>query len=346
LPFILATAALLTAIGGCSDSTSPPPEKDPRTYTWSLDTIYNPRTLQTLLQDVWGTSALNIYAVGHSSNYEGKMYHFDGFSWNRVPLHTSEGGTVYGLSELSCIRGFGGNAIFAAGTKYQNGIPVGVLVSYDGSIWREVQIDSVGPLQSIWGASLDDIWVGGFHTLLRRQGPLWQKVDFPARTDQVQFIRITGTSSSNVCLIGVSIGPSDPYVYDQRMDLYHYDGNTLSIVDSLFEGLGHPRPHFGPNLKFVSGSLYSGGAGLFRLEGQEWIQILDSPDAIHRIGGRRSTRLFAVGSRGLILYYDGIGGYKYPQNLPTVSLSSVWEYDLGVVAVGYDGMRSYVLHGR
>jgi len=51
---------------GCKHSTSPPVVKNGREYTWTIDTLAYPRRFQTSMRDIWGSSANDVYVVGHN----------------------------------------------------------------------------------------------------------------------------------------------------------------------------------------------------------------------------------------------------------------------------------------
>ncbi len=342
---IIFVCTFLIELNGCSEPAAPIMEKDPRTYSWQVDTISSPTVTQLSLFDIWGASATDVYAVGFTDTYESKMYHFDGSSWSRIPIHTSEGGTVYGISGLARIWGFSPRSIYAVGEKYSNNHLVGVIVHFDGSNWMEIPVDSIGMLQSIWGASESDIWAGGFHTLLRCQSGKWRKIGFPARTDQVQFARITGSSPTDIYFVGVSNGPANPYLYDYRADLYHFDGTNLSIIDSLFVKPDAPPAHFGIEIRYVGRSLFSAQNGIFAFENGRWIQKANTPREITRIDGTSPSSFFLVGAWGTVLHYNGNDTFVYPVGLSNVMFSSVWVHEHGVFAVGTDGSKSYILRG-
>jgi len=50
----------------------------PREYKWTLDTLSIPNTFQISMNDIWGSSAEDVYVAGHSSGARGKMFHYDG----------------------------------------------------------------------------------------------------------------------------------------------------------------------------------------------------------------------------------------------------------------------------
>ncbi len=342
---VVAVFAILAGFSGCSEPASPIIEKDPRTYSWQVDTISNATITELQMMDIWGASPTDVYVAGRTDTYDGKMYHFNGSSWSRVPLHTSEGGTVYGISGLHRICGFSSHSVYAVGEKYSNNKLVGLIVHFDGSSWREIPLDSTGMLRSIWGSSESDMWAGGLHTLLRCQNGQWRKVAFPARTDQVQFLRITGSSPSDVYLIGVSVGFAGPILYEYRYDLYHFDGANLSIIDSLFLKPGAPPPHFGIEIKFIGRTLFSAENGIFALEGGQWVQKANIPQPITRLDGMSPSSIFAVGYRGTVLHYNGSDTFIYPVGFSNVIFSSLWVHEHGVFAVGTDGSKSYILRG-
>ncbi|HED36957.1 MAG TPA: hypothetical protein ENI76_01720, partial [Ignavibacteria bacterium] len=75
-------------IQSCSNGSSPiqpQPPKDPRTYTWTADTLYLVGNAQTLMRRIWGSSPKDVYAVGWADR-NGPMWHYDGNKWTFVKL--------------------------------------------------------------------------------------------------------------------------------------------------------------------------------------------------------------------------------------------------------------------
>ncbi|MGH2567772.1 MAG: hypothetical protein ACRDGA_05490, partial [Bacteroidota bacterium] len=93
------------------------PIKDPRSYTWTIDTLAYPGSFQTAMRDIWGSSPTNVYVVGHNSDGFGKMFHFDGQEWKPVGLNPIEGGTIEGPIDLSAIHGFSRDNIWVVGQR-------------------------------------------------------------------------------------------------------------------------------------------------------------------------------------------------------------------------------------
>src|SRR3990172_3789508 len=77
------------------------PVKDPRTYTWTADTLYYPGNFQTIMYDIWGSSPNDVYAVGWSSGSRNAvMWHYDGSKWINVllPFESFTLNSIYGFS--------------------------------------------------------------------------------------------------------------------------------------------------------------------------------------------------------------------------------------------------------
>lgn len=69
-----------------------------------------------MLNDIWGSLVSDVYTVGGSSA-RGKMYHYDGKTWQPVKLHIVEGGPFPNSHEFWSIHGFSADNIYVAGSK-------------------------------------------------------------------------------------------------------------------------------------------------------------------------------------------------------------------------------------
>ncbi len=115
-------------------------EVDPRSFTWTVDTLAYPDSYQTTMLSIWGSSPSDVYVVGHNERGFGKMYHFDGNEWTDVGLNPVQGGHIVGPITLEAIHGFAADDIWAVGEKrYTNPNPPPILldsslvIHYDGS---------------------------------------------------------------------------------------------------------------------------------------------------------------------------------------------------------------------
>ena len=141
--------------------------KDPRKFTWSIDTLSYPGSPQTFMRDIWGSSPNNVFAVGHNSDMYGEIYRFNGKEWKTFEV------TFGGPTSYWAIYGFTKNDIWAVGdighsagrdsagrqiVEYTSHI-----IHYNGNFWSKVDVPDGQVLESIWGSSPDDVWAGGMN---------------------------------------------------------------------------------------------------------------------------------------------------------------------------------------
>lgn len=337
--------------GPCT--TCPPPPKDPRTYSWTVDTIAYPGSFQTLMRSIYATSPENVYIVGHNDNPgTPTMFRYDGAQWRTTNFHASEGGTISGAVSLSKIHGFGPSDIWVAGERiYQIGNTFpdsSFLMHFDGSYWTEAVIAGGRGrlLQSLWGATPTDIWAGGVNTLLHYDGVQWSHFPIQIPGQGIQFFSMGGLSSSEVYMMGWRpdvASPTDTVAYL----LYHFDGSLWSVVDSMIQVFGSPPLRFGTILGNVPNALYSVRFGVFRKTGNEWQQLVSTNEPLLGVSGISQLNLFAVGLQTQVWHHNGSDWYRYPQ-LPSSSIDfySVWADEAHVFAVGNDGLRTFVARGN
>lgn len=336
--------------GPCT--TCPPPPKDPRTYSWTVDTISYPGSFQTLMNRVWASGPENVYIVGHNDQAFGKMFHFDGTRWTDVRLNQSQGGAISPpIGVLNAIYGFGPNDIYAVGERYGNpptSSDSSVIIHFDGVEWHEqgIQPQRAHRLQSLWGATSTDIWAGGTNVLVHYDGVQWSHFQIELPGQGIQFFSMSGLSSSDVYMMGWRpdvTSPNDTTAYL----LYHFDGSSWGIIDSMIQVLGTPPLQFGTVLGNVTNELYSVRFGVFRKETAGWHQLFSANEPLLDVSGTRRTNLFAVGLSTQLWQYNGSDWYRYPQ-FPNSSIDfySAWASSDQVFIVGHDGLRTFVARGK
>ena len=341
---LLAFVLLSLIVLSCKKSpTEPETIKDPRTYSWTIDTLKSPETIQTMLWRLWGSSPSDVYAVGHDADSKGDMWHFDGETWSIVNVY-------FRGQELSGIWGFSKNNVWAVGGSILSNPPslpnIGVsrIVHYDGNQWKESIVDG-GLLKAIWGSSSNDIWAGGWNTLFHYNGTDWKKTEFYFPPQGIQILSIKGLSANDVYMVGGLddvVQPIDSAYYY----LYHFNGGKWSITDSSIVTPEITQIKFGVILKVINGILYSAGDKLYKKEGNNWI-ILNSYPGIYTAGGTSSTNLFAAGYQGNIFHYNGADW----KNITVKEGFNEEIFDIlsiggEVFMVGHDGSQSYILHGK
>ncbi|OGU55966.1 MAG: hypothetical protein A2V66_12610 [Ignavibacteria bacterium RBG_13_36_8] len=267
---VLGVVTILSVVVYCSSPTETF-VKDPRDYSWSVDTIKNEDqgALQTMLQSIWGSSPNDVYACGHT-DIGPEIYHYDGENWSAIDLRD------YGLKNGICnkVFGFSENDVWIAGglghgyigNRYINSN----LIHFDGSEWENYEFETKSELTDVWGTSSEDLWACGRNGLvIHREGQVW---DF----DTVSIEQIYGDYelylysirefNSEVFVVGYRY--PDPYYLVKRTN-----GNWI-VVDSVESGNEYT---YGTTGLFVSkeNKFYSHGyKGLFKYTGNTWEKII------------------------------------------------------------------------
>jgi hypothetical protein len=347
---VLLLSSLILMITDCKHSTDPPiePPKNPREYTWTVDTLLYPNSIQTWMKDIWGSSGSQVFAVGHCDS-RGVMWQFDGSKWSQVRLSRTDGGMIDGSIDLNAIHGFSASDIWAVGEKAYSP-PTGVsgfldsslIIHYDGHQWVESNIVRGRGLRAIWGSSPEDIWAGGGNgTLYRYDGLSWRKSQ---AIDSIYYLSFAGLNSSEIYAIGIY------FVETTGRDLFYllqWDGNQWKILDTWVLG---ESPKFGGQLFAISGSIYSSGTVVWRKTPTGWQSMLSGNSiSIYGMAGTANDNIFAVGGfyGEAVYHYNGRDWFRFPQfSNPTIMYTKVWIDGKEVFVTGYDVTRTYILHGR
>lgn len=338
----------------CKDVPVEPLAKNPREYTFTIDTLTYPGSFQTLMKDIYANDAQDIWAVGYNDAGGGKMYHYNGKQWVDVKLYLTQGGTIIPGINLNAIHGFSPVDIWAVGERWSSVrdpsltfLDSSSVIHYDGREWTEQTIERGRELFSVWGSVPTDVWAGGLKTLYRYDGIQWRKQQVSMPPEGVIFLSIAGTSSSNVYMIGSRLDVVQPFDTIGYY-LYHFNGSQWNITDSSFttgtSALGYK---FGGKLFVVDGTLFSAGYGIFRNSGSFWERMIQTEWSLTRIQGLQLQNLFAVGAESQVYHYNGFDWYRYFQfsGLDRI-FTSVWTTGEEVFIIGHDGRKTYVVHGK
>ena len=106
------------------------------------------------LWGVWGSSPSDLWAVGGNGRNPGEatLLHFDGTSWQLVPLPVLQRPNVYALYK---VWGSAPSDVWVVGQR-------GVVLRFDGSSWREELVGASDDLIAVWGTDADHVaMVGG-----------------------------------------------------------------------------------------------------------------------------------------------------------------------------------------
>lgn len=128
---LLAPAALLVAAcGGGSTSAA--------TAKFTL----MPGLPQVAIQDIWGTSANDVWAVAGTQF----LYHWDGSAWTNYPVENPN-------VAINGVWGRAPNDYWAVGDG-------GRILHWDGSKWSKTVVGNYTNM-AVWGAAANDVWIVG-----------------------------------------------------------------------------------------------------------------------------------------------------------------------------------------
>lgn len=276
------------------DTTEPPPVKpvkDPRTYTWTIDTLKV--SFQTDLRRIWGSGPNNVYIGGHNADIPGALWHFDGSSWTPVQL-------PIGTFDVNGIFGFSSADVWVVG---ETATDVSLISHYNGKLWQNYSYSLGKALRCIWGSSPNNIWAAGTNTLLHFDGSYWNKFPFFIPTQGVQLGSISGLSASDIYMIGYRndvVQPIDTSFYY----LYHFNGSQWNVIDSSYSTSTEYVWHFGVRLKTIRGDLYSASNRLFKKEEGGW-KIINDDQLVFSLGGSSSDNIFCATTNGTVYHFNG-----------------------------------------
>jgi hypothetical protein len=342
---------------GCEKSTGPEITKDPRKYTWTIDTLYHPESYQTIMENIWGSSVNDVYVVGHNATRFGKMYHYDGRKWSEVILNQSEGGTISNGFDLSNILGFDKNDIWVIGMRGNSKF----IMHYDGRKWQEVTLKYGEALNRIYGNSKKSIYAAGLGKFFwHYDGSAWTMDAFPIQIPSkcnFQFTNIIECKNGDLLATGL---------LDQQGSLfegyYQYikrDGNWI-LRDSTNSNLSdyyERKYNYAKYWMSPDGNLYSLPSGsVYQWDGEKFTKtsnpINNNYPGFVGIYGTSEKNIFGGGFKGKVAHFNGTDWHIFTELADfNINYDGVWTDGTEVFIVGSfsanDGsIRSVVLHGK
>jgi hypothetical protein len=179
------------------------------------------------VQDIWGSSSSNVYAVGGT-----KIQQYNGSIWTDVSSGASSGLlAVWGSSATDVYAGgLNGTLVHSTGGAFTPVAGTGLGTSFVDAIWGTSSIDvylggsgvrhwngtawsgvsaGIANVHAIWGASATDIWVAGDAGAISHwNGATWA----PSTLGTADFSGLWGTSGTDV------------YAVNRAGEIYHYNG--------------------------------------------------------------------------------------------------------------------------
>jgi len=364
---ILLLIALILSGEGCHHSTQPtPPPKDPRTYSWTMDTIIatgnlsGAGELQTEIMGVWGSSATDVYAVGGNSGTQESIFHFDGTRWTQLnPFRNLR--TNQRTFQLDAIVGFSSTDIWISGAEFYdnpspppNFLDSSAVFHFDGAVWSRPNLPGreAGLTARIWGDRPDNIWITGNRAIWHFDGTVWNKdslplPSMPINIGETPIAALIQTADRSLWCTANGADGTSYYLLKKTTSWSVLDSTTFAGTSWGCVGL-----YISPE-----GSLYSYGNGVYEKVGPtSWSrlfgpQLFGNINPISAVCGRDQD-LFAAGVYGMILYYDGNNTLETHQFENTsTACTSIWRSGDQVFIGGYIAgsgtqITGFVIHGK
>jgi hypothetical protein len=339
-PVISVVVIALLIFPACGKTpTGPDASRNPRNYLWTLDTISSGNS-QVFLDNIWGSSAQDVYAAG-----TGGVYHYDGKEWKTVKS------SIVGNLAIEDVFGFSPTDIWIVGSRvYPNPNPPPnfldscFIAHFDGTQWTEIQELPMQGIMCIWGRSSKEIYAGSEDgNILQYDGLNWTATHL---LDSLQIISIGGNASIIFAGGAVTAGGFYPVA------MYENRGAGWALFGKQTLSDNYNNPQFGYSTIFSPAPevIYSSTFGVFKWNGTVWDQVLQSSVAIRGLNGTNPDNVLATGWGPVVYHWNGIDWKNIPaavKGMPANSVvSGVWAGSDEVFAVGWDGLRSYVIHGK
>ena len=285
---------------------TPPPPSHP-TVTWIADTIHNPYPdSQLTLTSIWGSDTNDVYALGHNSEGgSASLYHYDGTKWSVVKITQAEGGFIGSYIDLLNIDGSGKNDVWAVGsrgTPFYLNADSSLVIHYDGSAWKEVQMERCkDAMQNLKVVGPNDVYFGGSF------GEVYHY-------DGSTFTKTVLDTNVNIALGGDDIrmyagGTTYYLTYNPYVAVYSKLGDgPWQLIKKTSEADYYQYRTYG-YLDFYSlggGRYFSGGEGIYVLSDSTWQLSYSADDYPYtRIRGTGPMNVFAISSFNRLLHWDG-----------------------------------------
>ena len=239
------------------------------------------------LHALWGSSSDSVFAAGE----RGTTLFYDGLAWRTLVADTDST-----LTDMWSAPGYGLVGV----------APNGVIMRLDTWSWMPLPAqESSDAMRSMWARGLDDVYgVFDGHPYLRHfDGDAWSEVDIdallPPDHGASPLRALWGAPAGDLYAVGDDklVLRRDPITGWERMH----------VPDTI------PASHFAHAWRgddghlFVAGALAGQNDGIIvRHDGGSWQQMVKNQQTVLRgIWGASSSEVYAVGTNGVILRYDG-----------------------------------------
>ena len=217
------------------------------------------------LEDIWGRSANDIFAVGNGSS----IFHFNGISWNKILL-------TYDYN-FKAVWGDVG-MVYVVGNN-------GSILQYNGHNWTKMYTGSNEDLNGIWGNGRSVFAVGEKGTILKFNGVSWTNM----------------ASGTTTTLLDIWGNDNKMYAVGNGGEVLVYNGFVWDKMPTVTAYSLRGVWGSSENDVFAVGD----GGTIIHYNGSEWIeQERGKFSSLKGIWGLSNNIVFAAGLQGTIVSYN------------------------------------------
>lgn len=328
--------------------------KDPRDYTWTIDTLKHPdpTNIQLRLTRIWASSPDDIYIVGHSSTVFGSLWHFNGDVWSPVPIIKMNGGPIenkhYGIKD---IFGFSRDNIWAVGHQLgKNSKYDAFVIHYNGHKWKEITSPDTSRLESVIGGNDGEVWVGPWGGgVFKYDGKKWNagKINFPKDHGNTSYVHSFAYQENNP-LYMFYLNQENLPRYFSKSELYKNKGDSWNFI------VDEHDYYIGPPWISENGYVYFGGDKIIKIDGNTIESIWEFPEGfgVSKLHGIRDNYIFGCGrylrgNLGNIVFFDGNEWTMLlEENLVDIFFTDIWTDGKIVLALGNSHGKTFIVKGE
>jgi len=338
---LLLSATVLLVINSCNNSPVAPPEDQPgrRDYTWTVDTVNYPNSINRL----WGSSPSDLWAVGPAGNLSKTIWHYDGEKWS------TDG--IFRLISATSIFGFSKYNVFI-------GTHGGQIWHFDENGWKEITAlskdgnSNIG-FENIWGESLNNFYVFGAYPDDRgyfnnsviahyNSSNNWTMLSTDGLKGTVEHL-YRNLYYDKIYIQAMDIGGGE--YYDSTIIYEYYNGKYNKIYSSVWaKGLQSDISLINGEVYFILGNKI---AKRVNNQFQTFLEV-DNPNFYQRIWGRNSKDIFFSMTDGLVHYNGTDMKYLFRLERPSnyILQAALFENEVFFLVIDYPNNLNLIYHGK